>query len=247
MRLWLLSDFFGVWRGRCHCTQGNTFFPLALGAEILQQFSQLCHLLVLFFHELRLQTTADFCNTLLSQVPRMAPCFWILGYFKIQNAFYTVPPFASTLPPLYMIRTPQIIRGSRFLFSGTVPSRFGVSTHHHLLNWGWITQKAAGILRRFSLVPLQLPSFSHSICQSLSGSVFFIFLKMGPLRKEKEAFSQKVYQFFMAADASGDGRLSYEESLGPEVKLLRFFLKLGLARLSYYLLDLTCNTFFFTR
>eukprot|EP00438_Fugacium_kawagutii_P008569 Skav206256 [mRNA] locus=scaffold1425:384805:385371:+ [translate_table: standard] len=29
--------------------------------------------------------------------------------------------------------------------------------------------------------------------------------------KEKEAFSQKVYQFFAAADASGDGRLSYEE------------------------------------
>lgn len=29
--------------------------------------------------------------------------------------------------------------------------------------------------------------------------------------KEKEAFSQKVYQFFTAADASGDGRLSYEE------------------------------------
>ena len=29
--------------------------------------------------------------------------------------------------------------------------------------------------------------------------------------KEKEAFSQKVYQFFTAADSSGDGRLSYEE------------------------------------
>jgi len=29
--------------------------------------------------------------------------------------------------------------------------------------------------------------------------------------KEKEAFSQKVYQFFTAADASGDGRLSYED------------------------------------
>ena len=29
--------------------------------------------------------------------------------------------------------------------------------------------------------------------------------------KEKEAFSEKVHQFFTAADASGDGRLSYEE------------------------------------
>ena len=57
--------------------------------------------------------------------------------------------------------------------------------------------------------------------------------------KSKDAFSQKLYQFFMAADASGDGRLSYDELLGGNFQLsaavyLVFLKNTGLVSLFFY-------------